>query len=134
MNGTGRVNLSPGLDRTGRACVCVVHAGQVLLTGTSGGRWTLPGGGIEPGETPAQAAAREAWEEVGAHVTVDGEPFEVTSPHNGVTSVIFLARLHRQEPSPEGREHVWVDPAAAPWCDDYQLAPALEILRQRGWL
>lgn len=134
MSRDGRINLSPGLERTGRACVCVMHAGWVLLTGTSGGRWTLPGGGIEPGETPAQAATREAWEEAGAHVTVDGELFEVTSPHDGVTSVIFLALLRRQEPSPEGREHVWVDPTLSPWRVDYQIAPALEIMRERGWL
>lgn len=126
------MNLSPGLERTGRACVSVVHEGRALLTEAAARRWTLPGGGIEPGETPAQAAAREAWEETGAHVTVDGEPFEVTSPHNGVTSLIFLARLHRQEPSPEGSEHVWVDPTVSPWCDDYQLAPALAVMRERG--
>lgn len=29
------------------------------------GRWSLPGGRIEPGETPAQAAAREVLEETG---------------------------------------------------------------------
>jgi 8-oxo-dGTP pyrophosphatase MutT (NUDIX family) len=27
--------------------------------------WGLPGGTIEPGETPADAAVREAWEETG---------------------------------------------------------------------
>ena len=32
--------------------------------------YVLPGGGVEPGETPPQAAAREAWEELGLRVAV----------------------------------------------------------------
>lgn len=33
--------------------------------------WVLPGGGIDPAETPEQAALREAWEETGftCHIT-----------------------------------------------------------------
>ncbi len=29
------------------------------------GKWSLPGGVIDPGETPEQAGSREAYEEVG---------------------------------------------------------------------
>ncbi|WP_293912673.1 NUDIX domain-containing protein [Deinococcus sp.] len=130
-------NLSPGGgrgNRSGRACACVVHQGRVLMIGVRGGRWSLPGGGIEPGESAAQAAVREAWEETGAHVVVEGEPFAVTSPEYGETSLIFLARLEHLEPSPEGREQRWVDPTQVPWCEDFQLAPALAVMRERGWL
>lgn len=33
------------------------------------GRWNLPGGKIDPGETSAQAATREAYEEAGLRVS-----------------------------------------------------------------
>lgn len=34
------------------------------------GRWVLPGGGMEPGETPADCVVREVWEETGLVVEV----------------------------------------------------------------
>ena len=49
--------------------VLVDHEDRVLLlyhTGPRDGQhWSPPGGGIEDGESPAEAAARELWEEVG---------------------------------------------------------------------
>ena len=44
--------------------------GRVLLAQRSQlvdrpGLWALPGGGVEPGETPSEGALRELWEEVG---------------------------------------------------------------------
>ena len=47
--------------------------GRVLLARHSeGGVWLLPGGGIEPGETPADAAVREMFEETGLLVRLTG--------------------------------------------------------------
>ena len=40
----------------------------LLVRHSDGDIWTTPGGMIEPGETPADAAVRETWEETGLTV------------------------------------------------------------------
>jgi 8-oxo-dGTP pyrophosphatase MutT (NUDIX family) len=64
--------------------------GRVLLAHhVETDRWGLPGGTIEPGETPADAAVREAWEETQLHVRltrlvgVFGGPHHVVQYRNG---------------------------------------------------
>ena len=52
--------------------VAVVHdaRGRVLLQRRSDTmRWNLPGGAVEPGESPAEAVRREVLEETGVEVT-----------------------------------------------------------------
>ena len=56
------------------AYAVIVEDGRVLLPHwVEGGRsgWTLPGGGIDPGEDPADAAVREVLEETGYHAVLD---------------------------------------------------------------
>ena len=51
-----------------RVYAAIIRQGQILMVEhTESGRtyWTLPGGGIEAGETPEQAVLREVWEETG---------------------------------------------------------------------
>lgn len=62
--------------RVGAYCV-VIEGNSILLVhlhpdafGTD--EWTLPGGGLEPHETPEQAALREVFEETGLHVELTG--------------------------------------------------------------
>lgn len=55
------------------AYAVVVDSDRVLLPHWRGdGRWMLPGGGIDPGEDPADAAVREVLEETGYAVELDG--------------------------------------------------------------
>ena len=56
-----------------RACVAILRAGHVLMVlHEHDGRsfWSLPGGGVEPGETYEQAARRETLEECGLAVKI----------------------------------------------------------------
>jgi len=53
------------------AAAAVLDGDRLLLTKRSdNGEWCLPGGGIDPGERPAEAAAREVLEETGLTVRV----------------------------------------------------------------
>jgi 8-oxo-dGTP diphosphatase len=86
----------------------------VLLTrhssrGPRPGTWTLPGGGLDHGEAPAAAVAREVLEETGLVATVGSllgvhdEHFTGTAPHgreedfHGV-HLVYLASVDRGEP------------------------------------
>lgn len=97
--------------------------------------WQMPQGGIDPGESPRDAALRELWEETGVPtdlVTVETEtegwiPYEL--PHDIVPRIWkgrykgqeqkwFLLRFHGRDSDvnietehPEFSEWRWLDPA-----------------------
>lgn len=86
---------------------------RVLLVQERGfPHWNLPGGVIDPGERPADAAVREAWEETGLYVrprrllgVFGGPAFLITYP-NGDRSLYTTAAF---ECVPEGTEPRAVD-------------------------
>ena len=55
------------------AAAAVMDGDRLLLTKrTDNGEWCMPGGAIDPGERPAEAAERETLEETGLVVRVTG--------------------------------------------------------------
>lgn len=64
------------------ASAVIVADGAILLVQRGHepqlGRWSVPGGRVEPGETFAEAAAREAYEETGLEVRIGAELWDLT--------------------------------------------------------
>jgi len=64
------------------ASVVIVADGAILLVQRGHepqlGRWSVPGGRQEPGETLRQTAAREAYEETGLEVRIGAELWNLT--------------------------------------------------------
>ena len=60
-----------GKIRLGCSAAIFDNAGRVLLTKrTDNGQWCLPGGGVDSGESVAEAVIREVFEETGLNVRV----------------------------------------------------------------
>jgi 8-oxo-dGTP diphosphatase len=119
----------PGRDYPDRpaAFAVVERDGRIALVRVTfedgGGRTDLPGGGIDPGETAAQAAARECGEEAGLVVEVGdvvtrADHYFVNEKDHAVNTrgAFFAARLKAVDPSlqTEG-DHalVWTEPHEA---------------------
>ena len=89
----------------------VVRGDQVLLVrmtyGPSRGRYMLPGGVLDPGETLDVAIAREVLEETGVTARPVGI-IGLRTRHDGRntdTYVLWLLEHQSGEPRPEGREN-----------------------------
>lgn len=140
---TGRTVLAvraAGIDRAARgmgaagevAAGAVVADGRLLVARRTwpaelDGRWELPGGGVDPGETGPVAVARELAEELDLEVAVDGQLGADVPLPDGRALRAYAARLVGGEPVL--REHSEVR-----WVGAAELA-ALELVgNDRAWL
>ncbi|MFP5068516.1 NUDIX domain-containing protein [Pseudonocardia nantongensis] len=121
----------------------MVRDGRVLVAQRSypaelAGRWELPGGGVEAGETGPEALARECREELGAGVRVGGR-VGTDLPIGRRVLRVYRADLEPGSPEPVAREHralCWAGPreiATLAWLDADRavVAELLDLLRRR---
>ena len=109
--GRGVVDVAVGVLRLpdGRVLLAERRAHQ-----DGAGYWELPGGKIDPGESAAEAAARELHEEVGVEVDslVPWRVYEYVFPTKHLRLHWFHVTRWRGQPhGKEGQRLAWVDPA-----------------------
>jgi 8-oxo-dGTP pyrophosphatase MutT (NUDIX family) len=101
----------------------------LLLRRSHDGLWNLPGGRMEPGETPVETARRETWEEAGIRVP-RATPYDVVVKHNLPPKLyhVFLAQVPKLVPKLnwESDKWAWVGPSQA---GRLRLHPGLYALR-----
>ena len=112
--------------RVGCGAAIFDSQGRVLLvqraTEPEAGAWSFPGGKVDFGETTAQAAAREAAEELGVTIALDGLLHLVEQigpgPQDHWVSPVYRARIVGGEPLIlEPEKHIalgWFPPEALP--------------------
>lgn len=85
----------------------------LLVRTRAGTHWTFPKGGCEVGETPAEAAGREAIEEAGASGRIRAKPLgEYRYRDDIVTAYLLIVDDAGLQPEP-GRDPVWFGLEAA---------------------
>ncbi|MDR7302804.1 NUDIX domain-containing protein [Haloactinomyces albus] len=110
----------------------IVHRGRLLAQqrhypARHAGRWELPGGRVEPGESEHDAVVRECKEEldlevvptgrVGTDVPIGGEPSAAGVSAGGMLLRLYTAEPAEPSPAPRAVEH-----RALRWVDASELA------------
>lgn len=104
--------------RTRVTAALIEEGGRILLARRKpgkhmGGRWELPGGKIEPGESPEQSLARELAEELGIEVRVGELLCNACFEDDAVRLELLVYRVERLAGEPRLLEHeeiCWVAP------------------------
>ena len=117
---------------------CLVTAGDRVLLARRAipprhGFWTLPAGYMENGETSADGAVRETWEEAHANVELDGLYALFNLPHINQVYMFYRGRLVDGAfgAGPESLEVTLFDADAIPW-DELSFPVVRDTLRY--WL
>jgi 8-oxo-dGTP pyrophosphatase MutT (NUDIX family) len=94
--------------------------GQVcMVTSSSGRRWVVPKGMIDPGATAGESALNEAWEEAGLVGILAPEPSgsylyeKYGRTHHVVVFLMHVKEMASDWPERDVRKREWVDPMEA---------------------
>ena len=121
-----RVVVGAAIVRSGRVLAC-----RRTAPPEAAGRWELPGGKVEPGETPDTALVREVREELGVEIAVSRWLAEKAPIALDLVLRVALATLADGEPHPV--EHDAVRWLAADELDDVDwLDPDRPFLAEIG--
>lgn len=125
-----------------RVCAAIIKDNNILMVfhqHDNRSYWTLPGGGVDHGETPEQAVIREVLEETGLHSTISKFLFD--EPFNNDICRCFLMSIDESQ-----KEKLGYDPEEAhldienrmlkniSWhslenmCNDFQVSKVLHLL------
>jgi 8-oxo-dGTP pyrophosphatase MutT (NUDIX family) len=103
-----------------QAAAIPVRGGQVcLVSSSSGKRWVIPKGCMEPGKTAGELALQEAWEEAGLLGTLKQEPvgsYLYEKYGNLYHVTVFLMNVNQAAddwPERTLRQRLWLNPAQA---------------------
>jgi 8-oxo-dGTP diphosphatase len=117
MSASARVVVGAAIVRDGRVLAC-----RRTSPAEAAGRWELPGGKVEPGETPEAALLREVREELGAGVAISHWLAAEAVISDALVLRVAVARLVDGEPRPVEHDEVrwlsadelddvdWLDP------------------------
>jgi 8-oxo-dGTP pyrophosphatase MutT (NUDIX family) len=107
-------------DAIRQAAAIPVRNGLVcLVTSSSGKRWVIPKGCMEPGKTAGQIALQEAWEEAGLVGGLQPEPVgtylyqKFGNLYHVTVFVLNVTEAAEEWPEQGLRERTWVSPAQA---------------------
>src|SRR5262245_14911898 len=105
---------APGVVR--QAAAIPVKEGQVcLVTSSSGKRWVVPKGCLEPGMTAGELALQEAWEEAGLVGVLQTEPVgsylyeKYGNVHHVTVFVMQVTEAADDWPERQLRQRAWID-------------------------
>ena len=103
-----------------QAAAIPLRGGQIgLVTSSSGKRWIIPKGVLEPGKTSGEIALQEAWEEAGLVGVLSPHPVgSYLYEKNGATCHVTVFVLHVTQaadlwPERELRQRCWLSCAEA---------------------
>ncbi len=108
------------VPRVGIGCI-PIHQGRVLLVRNHRGFWSSPGGHLDFGESPVDAAIRETYEEAGVRVrdvefvALTNDVIEATGKH--YVTIWFRAIADEPETTIIDTAEI----AEARWCDPQSL-------------